>query len=74
MVGIGFRREFAEEMISGEHIRPDFIEFAPENWMNIGGYWKKVLHRVIEKYPVLCHGLSFLSAAPKRWTNRFSST
>ncbi|WP_429061106.1 HvfB family MNIO-type RiPP peptide maturase [Chitinophaga sp. W2I13] len=71
MVGIGFRREFAEEMISGEHIRPDFIEFAPENWMNIGGYWKKVLHRVVEKYPVLCHGLSLSIGSPEALDKSF---
>lgn len=71
MVGIGFRREFAEEMISREHIRPDFIEFAPENWMNIGGYWKKVLHRVVEKYPVLCHGLSLSIGSPEALDKSF---
>lgn len=65
MVGLGFRREFAEEMINGTLISPDFIEFAPENWMNIGGYWKKVLHRVVEKYPVLCHGLSLSLGSPE---------
>ncbi|MBS0031548.1 HvfB family MNIO-type RiPP peptide maturase [Chitinophaga sp. 22321] len=71
MVGVGFRREFAGEMISGEHIRPDFIEFAPENWMNIGGYWKKVLHQVVEKYPVLCHGLSLSIGSPEELNREF---
>ncbi|MCW3463891.1 HvfB family MNIO-type RiPP peptide maturase [Chitinophaga nivalis] len=65
MVGIGFRREFADELISGTDIQPDFIEFAPENWMNIGGYWKKVLHQVVAKYPVLCHGLSLSIGSPE---------
>lgn len=64
MVGLGFRRDFADEFILGEHIKPDFVEFAPENWMGIGGYWKKVLHQVVEKYPVLCHGLSLSIGSP----------
>ncbi|SHL69055.1 hypothetical protein SAMN05444266_104417 [Chitinophaga jiangningensis] len=65
MVGIGFRRDFAAELLNGDQIRPDFIEFAPENWMNIGGYWKKQLHKAVEKYPVLCHGLSLSIGSPE---------
>ncbi|WP_160716529.1 DUF692 domain-containing protein [Chitinophaga solisilvae] len=65
MVGVGFRRDFAADIISGKHITPDFIEFAPENWMHIGGNWKKILHQVVEKYPVLCHGLSLSVGSPE---------
>ncbi|RBL92069.1 HvfB family MNIO-type RiPP peptide maturase [Chitinophaga flava] len=71
MVGLGFRREIAEEMISGTLITPDFVEFAPENWMNLGGYWKKMLHRVVEKYPVLCHGLSLSVGSPEELDKAF---
>ncbi|MBV7532200.1 DUF692 domain-containing protein [Chitinophaga sp. sic0106] len=65
MVGIGFRRDFAEALLSSDQIRPDFIEFAPENWMDIGGYWKKQLRKAVEKYPVLCHGLSLSIGSPE---------
>ncbi|NIG53794.1 DUF692 domain-containing protein [Chitinophaga sp. Cy-1792] len=65
MVGIGFRREMAEALLSGDHLRPEFIEFAPENWMGIGGYWKKILHQAVERYPVLCHGLSLSIGSPE---------
>ncbi|WP_143310117.1 HvfB family MNIO-type RiPP peptide maturase [Chitinophaga vietnamensis] len=71
MVGIGFRREFAGEIIEGSLIKPDFIEFAPENWMGIGGYWKKILHQVVEKYPVLCHGLSLSIGSPEELDRAF---
>ncbi|RAJ07009.1 hypothetical protein LX64_02138 [Chitinophaga skermanii] len=64
MVGLGFRRDFAEELIEGKLITPDFVEFAPENWMNMGGYWRKMLHKVVDKYPVLCHGLSLSIGSP----------
>lgn len=71
MVGLGFRRDFADEFILGKHIKPDFVEFAPENWMGIGGYWKKVLHQVVEKYPVLCHGLSLSIGSPDELDQEF---
>lgn len=63
--GIGFRRDFAEEFLSNTSpLAPQFVEVAPENWMNIGGYWQGVLERVSEKYPILCHGLSLSIGSP----------
>ncbi len=64
MIGLGYRRDFAGEFISGSNIKPDFVEFAPENWIGIGGYWKKQLDKVAEKYPILCHGLSLSIGSP----------
>jgi hypothetical protein len=64
-VGIGLRRDIADEIISSDPIRPDFIEFAPENWMGIGGYWKKIRQKAMEKYPVTCHGLSLSLGSPE---------
>lgn len=64
MTGLGYRRDFAEEFLHGENIKPDFIEFAPENWMEIGGYWKKQLEQVAAKYPIISHGLSLSIGSP----------
>lgn len=64
MIGLGYRRDFGEEFINGTAITPDFVEFAPENWIGIGGYWKKQLDKIAEKYPVLCHGLSLSIGSP----------
>lgn len=64
MVGIGFRREFADAITEGNDLHPDFIELAPENWMNVGGYWKKKLLKAAEKYPVYSHGLSLSIGSP----------
>ena len=64
MIGLGYRRDFAEEFLEGTSINPDFVEFAPENWMNIGGYWKKQINQIAEKYPILCHGLSLSIGSP----------
>ncbi|MBA3665412.1 MAG: DUF692 domain-containing protein [Bacteroidetes bacterium] len=62
--GIGFRKDFAEELIDSEVLKPSFIELAPENWIGMGGYWKKQLDKAAEKYPVTCHGLSLSIGSP----------
>jgi len=64
MTGIGFRRDFAVELLQTEALRPDFIEVAPENWIGIGGYWKKIFNRALEKYPLFTHGLSLSVGSP----------
>jgi len=64
MIGLGYRREFADEFLTREHIKPDFIELAPENWMEIGGYWKKQLDKVVEQYRIFSHGLSLSIGSP----------
>jgi uncharacterized protein len=64
MIGLGYRRDFAEEFLSRKNIQPDFIELAPENWMEIGGYWKKQFDKVAEKYPIFSHGLSLSIGSP----------
>jgi uncharacterized protein (UPF0276 family) len=57
-VGIGLRRDIADEIIDSQVLTPDFLEFAPENWMGIGGYWNKIRQKAVDRYPVTCHGLS----------------
>lgn len=65
MVGIGYRKDFADEFLNSTVLNPDFIEVAPENWMGIGGYWKRELKKVLEKYPLYCHGLSLSVGSPE---------
>ncbi len=62
--GIGFRKDFSEEFLNSDVLTPSFIEVAPENWMGIGGYWKKVFDKVAERYPVTLHGLSLSIGSP----------
>ncbi len=57
-VGIGLRRDIADEIIDSHILTPDFLEFAPENWMGIGGYWNRIRQKAVDRYPVTCHGLS----------------
>lgn len=64
MVGIGYRKDFAEQFLQTNYLKPAFIEVAPENWMGIGGYWKKMFHKVLEQYPLFTHGLSLSIGSP----------
>ncbi|MBN2347768.1 MAG: DUF692 domain-containing protein [Bacteroidales bacterium] len=64
-VGIGLRRDIANDIINGAYIKPAFIEFAPENWIDMGGYWKKILDKAAAGYPVTCHGLSLSLGSPE---------
>ncbi|HVI48221.1 MAG TPA: DUF692 domain-containing protein [Chitinophaga sp.] len=64
MVGIGFRKDFAETFLQSHVLRPAFIEVAPENWIGIGGYWKKIFHQALEQYPLYTHGLSLSVGSP----------
>jgi uncharacterized protein (UPF0276 family) len=64
MVGIGFRKDFAEEFISTNTLKPSFIEVAPENWLEVGGYWGEIFKKVTEKYPLFTHGLSLSIGSP----------
>ena len=63
-IGIGFRRELASSIIDLKDDKPDFVEFAPENWMGLGGYWRKELEKVAAQYPIICHGLSLSIGSP----------
>lgn len=56
--GIGFRKDFATSFLEEKNLQPAFIEVAPENWMGIGGYWKKIFKQVTEVLPLTLHGLS----------------
>jgi uncharacterized protein (UPF0276 family) len=71
MVGLGLRRDIAEEILESRILTPDFLEFAPENWMAMGGAWKKVLERATETYSITCHGLSLSLGSPEELDWKF---
>jgi len=65
MIGIGYRKDFAEEWSKHpENLKVDFIEVAPENWMGVGGYWKRLFLEKLEEYPLFLHGLSLSIGSP----------
>jgi len=64
-IGIGFRKDFARTFLSDKSaLKPDFFEVAPENWMKMGGYWKKVFKEISEQYKITSHGLSLSIGSP----------
>lgn len=62
--GLGLRRAFLAEF--ADRIPPDvdFVEVAPENWLDVGGKSGRLLRGVTERYPLVCHGLSLSLGSP----------
>ncbi|MDO8825210.1 DUF692 domain-containing protein [Methylophaga sp.] len=62
--GLGLRRSFIDEIMQLDQPPIDFIEVAPENWMEMGGRLGKKLRAFSERFPMLCHGLSLSIGSP----------
>lgn len=63
-VGIGFRKDFGQEFVLGNELQPAFIEVAPENWIDVGGFWKKQFRQLADRFPIYTHGLSLSIGSP----------
>lgn len=63
--GLGLRSEFIEELINLESVNFKFLEFAPENWMQIQGWRKELLIAAFKKHPAIAHGLSLSIGSPE---------
>ena len=62
--GLGLRRSLLDAL---EQSTPDdiqFMEVAPENWINLGGRLGKKFRRYTERFPFVCHGLSLSIGSP----------
>ncbi|MGM0541966.1 MAG: DUF692 domain-containing protein [Pseudomonadota bacterium] len=57
-VGLGLRRDFFNEVVDSPELNIDFMEIAPENWLNFGGRKGRQLRALTERLPFVCHGLS----------------
>jgi len=62
--GLGLKNEIITPLLESEPEAVKFVEVAPENWIGIGGRRKKALERVLERYPLVCHGLSLSIGGP----------
>lgn len=62
--GLGLRRGFLDELASTDETTIDFMEVAPENWMEMGGSFGRKFAAMAERYPMLCHGLSLSIGSP----------
>jgi len=66
--GLGLRREKLDEMLDempDNGLSPvDFMEVAPENWINVGGSFGKKFRQFTEQFDFVCHGLSLSIGSP----------
>ncbi|NNN97960.1 DUF692 domain-containing protein [Vibrio sp. B1-2] len=57
--GIGLRSEHIYLLCQlPDHPDIDFLELAPENWMNMDGLKREQLQQIAKHYPLVAHGLS----------------
>ena len=60
-VGLGLRRDMLAsdyELGAEELSAVDFMEVAPENWINVGGRFGQQFRQIAEQVPMALHGLS----------------
>ena len=62
--GLGLRRPLIKQLMDDPPTDVDFMEVAPENWINVGGRQGKNFRYFTERYPVLIHGLSLSIGSP----------
>ena len=67
--GLGLRRTLLGPLASVTTADVQFMEVAPENWINVGGRYGKAFREYTEKFPFVLHGLSLSigSPAPLDW-------
>jgi uncharacterized protein (UPF0276 family) len=69
--GLGLRRSFMNELEALPYNPVDFLEVAPENWMEMGGSLGKKFTYFAERFPMLCHGLSLSIGSPAALDEHF---
>ncbi len=62
--GIGLRRAFTGSFATHDHSVIDFMEVAPENWIDVGGRFGRQFREISETMPMVCHGLSLNLGGP----------
>jgi uncharacterized protein (UPF0276 family) len=62
--GLGLRRSLCEPLSSVSLEQVQFMEVAPENWINVGGRCGAALRSYTEKFPSVMHGLSLSIGSP----------
>jgi len=56
--GLGLRRSLLDDLLNAPPGAFDFLEFAPENWIGVGGNWRHDLQTLSDRHPLIAHGLS----------------
>jgi uncharacterized protein len=67
-VGLGLKRELIPQIQAlyqdASIANIQFLEVAPENWINAGGKYAQDLAWFVERYPMVCHGLCLSLGGP----------
>lgn len=63
-IGIGLRHEHYDEILECQNKAIDWFEIISENFMVEGGKQLEVLELVLQKYPVVQHGVSLAIGSP----------
>ena len=69
--GLGLRRELVPDLSAQVPDAVDFLELAPENWMEMGGGRRKALSAIAEQRPIVAHGLSLSLGGPAPLDHEF---
>ncbi|MCZ6802922.1 MAG: DUF692 domain-containing protein [Proteobacteria bacterium] len=56
--GLGLRRAFIGSLADDIPPQIDFMEVAPDNWIDVGGQLGHEFEKISEQIPIVCHGLS----------------
>lgn len=62
--GLGLRRAFIGSLAGPLPEEVDFMEVAPENWIDVGGRYGHQFRSISERIPMVCHGLSLNLGGP----------
>lgn len=62
--GLGLRRALLDPLLEADGAVVDFLEVAPENWMQIGGRLGRSFRALTERYAFATHGLSLSIGSP----------
>jgi uncharacterized protein (UPF0276 family) len=62
--GLGLRRALLGPLAAHTPEEISFLEVAPENWINLGGRFRKQFLEILQHYPLICHGLSLSIGGP----------
>ncbi len=69
--GLGLRRALLGPLRTHELKEVDFMEVAPENWINVGGRLGRSYREFTEHLPFICHGLSLSIGGPSSLDETF---
>lgn len=62
--GLGLRRTMLKALKHATQDDINFMEVAPENWIQVGGRFAKMFRAYTERFPFVCHGLSLSIGSP----------